>query len=80
MGEETPREKAERDARQMARKLCKTNRVSVSEVETEGGRKEFAILADGCRNERRHGSKWCQACSDAHRTPAPEQPNAYGSA
>jgi len=36
MGDETPQEKAEREARQMARKLCKGTRVSV--VNDEDGK------------------------------------------
>ena len=67
MGYETALEKAERDARQMARHLCKTNKVRVVEKTDEKKGMEYLIVAEGCRNERRNGSAWCQVCSDGHR-------------
>lgn len=66
MGDETPKEKAERDARQMAQKLCKGTRVSVMSEENKKTGTSYHVVAEGCRNERRNGSAWCQACSDAH--------------
>ena len=68
MGDETPLEKAERDARQMARKLCKGTRVSVMAEKDEKTGTSYHVVAVGCRNERRNGSAWCQACSDNHRS------------
>lgn len=67
MGDETPQETAERDARQMARKLCKGNRVSAVRNEDKKTGVSYHVVAVGCRNERRSGSAWCQACSDANR-------------
>lgn len=30
----------------------------------------YETSVSGCKNQRRHGSKWCQGCSDAHKTAA----------
>jgi hypothetical protein len=71
MGPDPKLEEAERDARQMARKLCKSNVVSVVTKKDEKTGVSYHVVAEGCRNERRDGSAWCQACSDAHRAAHP---------
>lgn len=51
--------------RQLAQKLCKN--ASLRLVEETDKHKNINILAenDGCKNERRNGSAYCHACSDA---------------
>jgi hypothetical protein len=57
----------EQEARKLAQKLCKLNSFRI----IGGYNKEkeahiYDIEVTGCKNERRHGSAYCQACSDAY--------------
>lgn len=67
---------AEKFARSVRQKLCKNATVEVyptGEVEmvmgltTKIAEESFDVRGDGCRNQRRNGSAFCQECSDKYK-------------
>ena len=64
-------------ANSVRRSLCKNATVEAidtgkdEEIEKRSGNKiierSYDIRGDGCRNERRNGSAFCQDCSDKHK-------------
>lgn len=67
---------AERAGYRAKRSLCANATVTFNEVE-EGDDKtqvtRYTYELGGCTNERRHGSAWCQSCSDAYRAESAKQ-------
>lgn len=52
--------------------LCKGNAVFL-EPKADGTVDATCIRVEGCKNERRNGSAWCQKCSDEHKSKQNEQ-------
>lgn len=47
--------------------MCKNATVELEQTGKKGEPEAYALKIGGCGNERRNGSAYCQACSDAHR-------------
>lgn len=58
----------ERIQRKVISKFCKNSIVGIKQTknDTVNHIYDFKITEAGCLNKRRHGSKWCQECSDKH--------------
>ena len=62
---ETQQRKLQQERRFMYDTLCKNAELEEKiEYSKELGEYEASVLNNGCQNNRRHGSSWCQDCSD----------------
>ena len=62
------REFYEKIKRKTERAFCKNAIVGIKQTKNDTKKHiyDFKITSEGCEKQRRHGSKWCQECSDKH--------------
>lgn len=63
-------EAAQKKMRDMNQQLCKNSELRVENTVNDYKTYDFQyqVMNDGCPNDRRNGSAWCQSCSDKHKS------------